>query len=589
MKNLTRRDFLRVSGAGLGAFGLMGLTGCGSSDTSDASADESGSNTDESGVNTTADTSAASDGEIVTITVYPSDAMMTSGVVSGYKADIMEQYGFDLEVWAYSDEKTNAILSSGSLADVMYVDKENLEIMIESGMVLNLEDYLDELPNITNSDLIPAALNYIREYNSAGTGELYAIPTVVGGKELEYGITKNMLTINWDYYMGIGAPEFNDQWELIDVMKQMQEAYPVGDDGVTNWETYLNSGSDGTYFGCINSYLKWFGYEPDNLPYLIETDMYNGEYHSILEDDSLYKEGLKWYNTLYREGLLDPDSISTDRATQKAKVDNGHAMVPSGSIQGYEASGYQYMYMDSQTLYQESWNSVYGTDYVMVVNAKSEHIEQALAFINMMADPDIYMQFMCGPEGELWYVEDGVTYMADGVVEMQVNGDPMYLSTGESVGYSTYPLDWVIDDTSFPTSYVDADGNSRTPKFTRWSEVLEITYSSEQMAQWREISGYDFLVDQAMANDSYKLTSDLDYVTNFTSTPDDMLQLTIDSIKDEVVNDSWQMVYASSDEEFESIWAQMVENATGLGAQDVIDYRLSDLEQAMATRDALNA
>ncbi len=31
MKNLTRRNFLKVSGAGLGAFGLMGLTGCSSS------------------------------------------------------------------------------------------------------------------------------------------------------------------------------------------------------------------------------------------------------------------------------------------------------------------------------------------------------------------------------------------------------------------------------------------------------------------------------------------------------------------------------------------------------------------------------
>jgi len=37
----------------------------------------------------------------------------------------------------------------------------------------------------------------------------------------------------------------------------------------------------------------------------------DGAVEYILEDDSVFKEGLKWYNELYKRGLAAPDSIST--------------------------------------------------------------------------------------------------------------------------------------------------------------------------------------------------------------------------------------------------------------------------------------
>ena len=48
------------------------------------------------------------------------------------------------------------------------------------------------------------------------------------------------------------------------------------------------------------------------------------------------------------------------------------------------------------------------------------------------------------------------------------------------------------------------------------------------------------------------------------------------------------MVYAESDEQFDAIWNQMVEDCINLEAQDIIDWRLNDLEQARSTRDALS-
>lgn len=565
---------------------LAAVTGCGADGADTAVTEENNSAVSEEQSAAGSKEQAPDMGELATITLYPKDAMLQSGVVGGYKADVFKKYAnVEVDVWAFSDEKTNAMLSSDSLADVMYVTKDNLEVMIESGMVLNLDEHLDALPNLTDSDLLASALNYMREFNSAGTGELYAIPTSVGTKAIEkYTNLKTMIVLNWEYYKGIGAPEIKDQWALIDVVKKMQEAYPTAEDGIANWGTYLNAGSDTTYWGNMAQYFKWFGYDPVHLPYLLETDMVNGKYASILEDSSKYKEGLQWYNKMYREGLMDPDSINSDRATQKAKVDNGYAMLPSGTVQGYV--GYQPIYIDGQQIYQESWTSIYGGDFVLVVNAKSDNIDAALRFVNMMADMDAYMEMFCGPEGDLWALDGNVATVREDVIDTVIaeNIENCVLKTGEKT--SLWNTFWVFDDNLY-TSYVDENGEPRKPRFDYWEEVKNVKANSQQQQEWRELTGYDFFVDQVMAENSYFLESDLDYVNNFASIPDDMMQLTVDAIKTFVVEYSWKMVYAESDEKFEALWDEMVAECEGLGAQDIIDWRLADLENAKTVRDSL--
>ena len=496
---------------------------------------------------------------VTTVTLYPSDANLQSGLVGGYKADIFADRGLAVEVWTYSDEKTNAILASGELPDLMYVTRDNLEIMIEAGMVLDLEDYLDQMPHVMEKEELQTAMNFVRKFESDGTGILYAMPTLVGGKPLEYGITKNMTVVNWKYYYGIGCPEIKDQWQLLDVMEEMLKAYPVGEDGIQNQGTYLNAGSDTEYWANITEYLKWFGYEPTELKYLLESDMINAEYKSILNDDSKYKEGLKWYNQAYRRGLLDPDSISTDRQTQKAKVDNGHAMVTSGTTQGY--ARYKPIYMENQKIYQESWNSIYGGKYLLVVNAKSKNIDAAIQFIDMLADADAYFEVLNGPEGDaVWYLdENGVCQLQQEYLDNYGKTDQKTtLSNGEVL--SRWSTPWLIEGNTYYTSYVGPEGENREIGVESWSELLDLVYNTEEWNQWKEFSGYDYYTDQVMDIGNYYLTSDLDYITNFTSIPDDMMKLTIDALRDVVVNASWKMVYAESDEEFESLWSQMVKD-----------------------------
>ena len=522
--------------------------------------------------------------EVTTITVYPENANTKSGLVGGYKGDLFARHGIAVEVWSYSDEKTNAIMASGDLPDVMHVSSENLEFLIEEGLVLNLDEYMDKLPNIAENENFAPGLEYAREYKSAGTGKLYGMPTTMGTEVQNIGIniTKNMMVVNWDCYEGIGAPEIKDQWQLIDVMKQMVEAYPTGEDGVQNYGTILNAGSDGTYWGNMAQYFKWFGYEPTQLPYLLEMDMVNGTVDSILDENSKYHEGLIWYNKVYREGLMDPDSISMDRQTQKSKVTNMHAMVPSGTLQGY--SGYLPVYMPEEQLYQERWSTIFGGDCMIAVSAKSKNIDAALEYINMMADGDVTFEISNGPDGDIWYTKDGVAYVSQKTIDAYKNGTELLLENGEKPDQFGTKVGGVGTEV---LTLKGPDGNIRRPYLSQWEEILELKYNSKQMKEWQERFGYTDYVEQVMDAGNYHIDSDWDFVGSFVSRPDDNMQLIVDAIKDTVVTASWQMVYAQTDEEFNSIWDKMVSDCEALGAQEVIEWRTQDLEQAKTVRDSL--
>ncbi|MCD7955627.1 MAG: extracellular solute-binding protein [Lachnospiraceae bacterium] len=536
-------------------------------------------------------TASASD-DLTTITLYPRDANLTSGVVSGYMGDYLASLGLEVEVWAYSDEKTNAILASGDLPDIMYVSTDNLDTMIQAGMLLNLDDYLDQMPHVQSYDGMETALNYVREYRSNGTGSVYALPLVVGESSTAYELAdstdRNAVKLRWETYEAIGAPEITNMDDLLDVMAQMLEAEPTAEDGTTMYGTVLNSGSDTDYWACMTIWYRYQGYSESELAYLLESNMVDGTVSSILSTDSLYYQGLKWYNEAYNLGLVDPDSLNNDRATQKPKVDNGYAMVPSGYLPGWASTYLPYL-VDDTTIYYNS-NSPYGDqNHVIAINANTENIEACLAFLDMLADPDAYLVSRSGPEGEFWYVdengdayftEEGLAYLE----ENMVGSTGFTTSTGESVALWNTPF---IVSNGYPTSYGDGEGGYRLPLVTAWTEYNELIAENEIYQQWIETTGYESWQDWLAAEDAYVSESDLDYISNFESIPDDLTQLTIDAIRDVVVNASWQMVYASSDEEFDAIWEQMVSDCEGLGAEDIIEWRLEDIENAKAIRDSL--
>lgn len=583
----------------LGLAGAMALSmaACGSSSSSTASstvaesASESAESTAQFNIGEVGTTTSA---DVPTITLYPRDANLTSGLVGGYKGDYFASRGFNVEVWAYSDEKTNAILASGDMPDIMYIPAKNVDDMIESGMLLNLDDYLDQMPHVQSYDGLDTALNYVREYRSNDTGSVYVMPLVVGDNATHYLASdtteRNAVKLNWAAYEAAGCPEITDMDSLLDATEAMLAAMPTAEDGNPMYGTVLNSGSDTSYWACMVMWYRMQGYLEQELPYLLEENMVDGTVESILSEDSMYYQGLKWYNSAYKRGLIDPDSISNDRATQKPKVDNGYTITPSGYLPGW-ANTYMPYYVPGTKIYYNYTNTYGDSNYVIGINAKTENLEACLNFIDMLADPDAYLWIRSGPAGEIWDVdENGVATITETGIESAKKygtGGVFTTSSGEEIALWNTP--WIVSDGGALTSYTDAEGNPRANMTSTWTEMLEISTDNDAVRAWQKDTGYDTWMDWLNENNAYADSSALDDITTFVSIPDDVMQLTIDSIKDVVTTASWKMVYAESDADFDALWDKMVSDCEGLGAEDIISWRLADIENAKAIRDSLAA
>lgn len=528
-------------------------------------------------------------GDPVSISLYPYNANLTSGTVSGYLGDFFATKGLSIDVWAYSDEKTNAILSSGDMPDIMYVTAENLGVMIDAGMVLQLDEYLDKLPHVQQAievNGLGTALEYVRKYRSNDSGKLYAMPTLVGGTDTYDNADRNVIKLNWEIYEEIGAPEISSYDDIIQVAKQMMEAHPVDESGNKIYGTVLNAGSDTEYWGNIITWLRWHGYAENQLPYLLETDMINGEYSSILEENSMYYQGLQFYFKCMQEGILDPDSINTDRSTAGKKT----RMFGGGTQPGWRNSYFEYWipgsqyYINGDTLYGDA---VFGsTDQYIVINAKTKNLEACLACIDMLADPDAQLLGNAGPEGDMYEINDGVLTLTQKAKDyyQAATGDSYFYDNGEQA--YLWNTSWILAQSATMT-YVGPNGEALASVHTAWPEEKAITGNSDMYNRWKTTTGYSSWQDLIDTNNCAVTSSDLDFINSFLSTPADSMKLTMSSINDKVVDASWKMVYAENEDEFESIWKQLVADCEALGAQELMDWRLNDIENAKSERDSV--
>lgn len=518
------------------------------------------------------------------LSLYPINANLTSGLVKGHKADFFAENGFQLEVWAYSAEKMNALLASGNLPDIMYVSTggSTLQTMIEAGMILNLEDYLDQIPHLYSNEYIEEALNVVRKFNSAETGKLYGLPVDIGLKTSNHSCLRytdrNAVKLRWDIYEEIGAPEINDYWELIDVMEEMVKVHPTEADGTKCYGTFLDNGQDKSYFGAMTLWFRWQGYTISNLRYMLESNVVTDEHTSILTKDSLYYEGLKWYNEVYRRGLMDPDSINTDRGTQAIKIDNGLAMVPSGTLPGWDPIYYEY-YIPGTNIYYSGINKA--GDGVIVINAETEHLEECLAFLDMMCNPDAVTRIKYGPDGDIWYADGEKAFLTEAAVEWLESGNTSF--NGFPMSDGTEWITWnthAVVSTGNLNSMKDNVGNARSICPEYWNEAVDIALNNEMYKKWQETTGYENWKEWLEEEDAYYGTSAYDDYSYYLSTPDDKMQLILSSLKDIVVTASWNMVYADTDAEFDALWDKMIADCQELNAQSVIDWRLADIENA---------
>ena len=543
---------------------VLGLAGCGAASAGSTAGSEGGSTAQEG--------SAAK-----TITLYPYNAGLQSGPVTGWLGDYLLEKGIILEVIPYSEEKTQAMLASGSLPDiVVFNSATNAKAALEAGMLLPLDDYQDQLPHVMENDILKAGLDYAREYYGTEYGELSILPFGVGKNTLYAAADTDRYAIklNYQLYEQIGAPEFEKLEDVIPILKEMQQAYPQNEEGMNVYAMNLFSDFDTTHFFNMMSIYSILGYHWNYLPYGIEYEIETGTPYSIFREDSVYRRGARFMYELNQQGLLDPDSLTQERATADKKVSSKASVAGWAGVPGWAGKGYLPVPFDEfkpSLVTEEPYGKV-----GIAISANAENVDTCLKFVDMLADYDALLTLYNGPQGDRWDIKDGKLVMTDKFKEyLEAGGGTYVLENGEE--YSLFNI----------VSYIPNMGNTIEKygepfPMTLWTEYVDRQYETEDAQAWSARYGYKYLKDLLEAENKMTAVMDTSFVPFLTPDSDDM-KLTLAALKDVIVPSTWELIYAKDDAEFEQIWSRMKQNAEALGLEDVISYKVEDIAQAKET------
>ena len=510
-----------------------------------------------------------------TITLYPLNANLQAGPVGGWLGEYLLSKGIILEIWPYSSEKFTAMVTAGQLPDMLYVSTAvPLDELSESNLLLDLEPYKDKLPHIFGNEEVMTALNYTKEFVSAGVTNM--IPLQVGKNVDTIDTERAAVKLYWEAYEKIGCPAIKTWDDLIDVLKQMKEVYPKSSVGEETYGARLFA-NDGSYFYSMYNWYVVNGIDNGYLSNFLEVDVVNKNFKYILDDDSEYKAGLKFFNKMFREGLVDPESMNKDRATQQASVTAGGALAGWAGAPGWEQYGYYPVYIEESFIYRNEAGNPLGSGSFLSISAQSEHVDACLKLMDLLADPDELLIFRNGPQGELWDIdENGKGYITDKGYRYFSHGDTVKINGEEFALYNT-PFILNVGAMASCGLPIAAGG---------CQEILEFNADTPLMESWKETyPGYtgfrELMTDkEQFINVPFHLNTG-----KFTEKMSDEDKLAQSAAIRIIVQASWKMVYAKTDAEFEKLWDDAIAECEAAGIKEIYEWRVADLKKAMELRD----
>lgn len=203
-------------------------------------------------------------------------------------------------------EQKGIMLAGGELPDIIFGNQtfNDADIMNNSELFLPLDDLIDQyMPNYKK------ALEEMPDLKKVCTfpdGQMYSM-----GKNLPLrpkSCNQPIINKQWLDNLGLDVPTNVD--ELYEVLKAFKEQDANGN-GDPNDEIPI-SGSKGLSMDLLN---PW-GITDINGYKMLVNDDGSLTYYPTSE---AYKDGLKWLNKLYAEGLIDPEAFTQDDAMLTAK------------------------------------------------------------------------------------------------------------------------------------------------------------------------------------------------------------------------------------------------------------------------------
>lgn len=520
--------------------------------------------------------------DTITLTVYAQTANV-AGEQVGWSAKILkDKFNVVLNIIKDEDGVFETRMESGDLGDiVVFGFEDDYRQAVEADLLYdwNEDNLLQEY-----GPYIYEHMPYALEANQKYTEEI-----TNGERDTLYGFGFNVATssedhenfmytwdIRWDLYKQLGYPEVKTLDDLVEVFKDMKELSPTDENGNATYAVSLWPDWDDNMVMYVKALATaYYGY--DELAMGLH-DSETGTYHDALEENGPYLECLKFFNDLYQNDLLDPNSMTQTYDDAAAKLKAGGAFWSIFNYSGCLAYNTDAHLAENKImcslLPEEASPIVYGMTVVggnrtWAIGANTEYPELCMEIINWLATPEGYMTYLYGPQGLSWdYDEDGYTYFTEFGNKIKIDRDtPM---EGEYAGMGTFNDGCLqINNSTWSIGALNPDSNGEKYDWKFWkSEQAAAASDIEQ--DWR---------DYFNVSSSYEYFENRDYTVAPATTfklgaKEGEFKTVWESVKDVIVTYSWRAIYASSDAEFDRIVDEMISEAKGYGYDQCVEWSL---------------
>ena len=532
--------------------------------------------------------------EVIKLNVY-SQLANFSGKQIGWSADILKKkFNVELNIIPEGDGVFETRMTSGNLGDIVVwgADNDKYPLAVKNNLLFGWEDdnVLDEYGPYIKKNM-PDALKKNKELTKTITNgasdKLYGFGANVALNSKDHESFFYTWDTRWDLYKKLGYPKVKNLQDYHKMLKNMQKLCPSDDSGNKVYAVSLWPDWDDAMVMYVKAMATaYYGYDELALGLYDPT---NGKYHDALEEKGPYLEMLKWFNDLYQDGLIDPDSMTQTYDEMIAKVQNGGTLFSifnySGSL-GYNTkehtSAGKLMYCMKP---EDASPIVYGMntqggDRVWSIGAKTEYPEKCMEIINYLATPEGRMTMEYGPKGYTWdYDDQKHAYLTDVGVKCQ-NDKNTTMGGGYKGSYHDGELQINNITWSLDASNPDSDGETYNKE--SWASY-NATPSSDIEKDWRDKTGCT-TINEYMEKGKYTVAPG----TSFSKeTQDTTLKTTWNQVTTEIKNSSWKAIYAKSDKKFDSIVAGMKKSAKKYGYDKCVEWSRNQASRRKALEDAI--
>ena len=483
---------------------------------------------------------------------------------------ILEKFNIDVELLPVpsgdSKEQLGLMLAAGNYPEVVHLqDQDITNRYIEAGALLPLDPYLNQMPNFANwyKDSIP----YWRQ--AAGDGNLYNWNIQIPQDQAVFPENNDMLVrtdlleqAEWKHPVSV------DEW--IAFLKEAKAKNPKTPDGQATIGIVAPFGESwGTAGIAPIMYEKGAGIQVSNGS--IFFDGANNTFVDMFTHPDT-KESFQFFNRLYREGLLDEESF-TDKYDQVAdKLNSGRALSAwyvvwaSGSAnnaleeKGLGDMSYITAPIQSNGQVARGEKNLIMTQLTrpfdtIAITKNAKHPERIAELVEFINSEEGQTLIQSGIEGVHYTIKDGKRIATDEYIENYL-ADPDY-TIKQGMG--------LIAIFGMAASSSTVDGQPFNINSTE--AVVEKTRTDRINQAYNKL-GWETPLDWWLKNAEW-ITIGLASGIGLEQTSEEgVLEARISDFR---VKNTARLIMAKSDEEFESVYNNLVEQYNEFKPQLIVD------------------